>query len=75
MTGVVRRFVEKAGVPATDGLVSVKNLRFGDDDFGPWGLYVLDAELPPFFDGFIGFDFLSKHVVCLDFPGRRVLVQ
>jgi hypothetical protein len=29
----------------------------------------------PGFDGFIGNDFFDKHVVCIDYPARTVVVS
>jgi len=52
-----------------------KHLWLGDIDFGPWQFDVVDLTLPPGFDGFMGYNFFAKHVVCMDFPGRRLLVQ
>jgi len=75
MTGVARRVVEKAGMQASDGRVETKRLQLGGSNFGPWVFNSMNADLPPFFDGFIGYDFFLKHVVCMDFPGRRVLIQ
>ena len=50
-------------------------LGLGGSEFGPWSFEVVDFALPPGFEGFIGYDFFAQHVVCMDFPGRRVLVR
>ena len=60
--------------PLEDALLS-KRLVFGGTDFGPLQLEVADLALPPGFDGFIGYNFFAKHVVCLDFPGNRLLIR
>jgi hypothetical protein len=51
---------------ATDG---------GGIDFGPLQFAVEDLSLPPGFDGFIGYNFFAHHVVCMDFPGNRLLIR
>jgi hypothetical protein len=35
----------------------------------------MDISLPPFFHGFMGYDFFAHHVVCFDFPHKQLLVQ
>lgn len=70
-----RRFVQAVHRhPSEDALLS-KRLVFGGTDFGPLQLEVADLALPPGFDGFIGYNFFAKHVVCLDFPGNRLLIR
>lgn len=56
---------------------TTKRLVLGGTDFGPWQFKWMEMSLPPFFDGSIGFgyDFFLRHVVCIDFPGKRVLVR
>lgn len=54
-------------------LVPRAKLRLGTADFGPWEFQVWDMDLPGF-DGFLGYDFFAKHVVCVDFPGKRIVI-
>ena len=55
-----------------DALTS-KRLVIGGKDFGPMQFQLWDMNLPGF-DGFIGYDFFAAHVVCIDFPGNRLLI-
>jgi hypothetical protein len=73
---VVRsRFAEDANATVTHGSVSTQHLTFGDHDFGALRLATIDYGGSSGTDGFIGNDFLSTHVVCFDFPGRRLLIR
>jgi hypothetical protein len=47
----------------------------GGTDFGPWQFKWMDMSLPPFFDGVIGHDFFATHVVCIDFPDKRLVIH
>jgi hypothetical protein len=51
-----------------------KRLVLGGTDFGPWQFKWMDMSLPPFFDGSIGHDFFATHVVCIDFPEKRIVI-
>jgi hypothetical protein len=31
-------------------------------------------ELPKF-DGFVGYNFFERHIVCVDFPGNRLIID
>lgn len=53
--------------------VMTKRFTLGGTDFGPWQFDIWDVSLPGF-DGFIGHDFFARHVVCIDFPGNRVVI-
>ena len=53
--------------------VTSRRLVLGGKDFGPTLFHVWDMNLPGF-DGFIGYDFFSKHVVCVDFPANRLMI-
>jgi hypothetical protein len=57
------------------GPMTSQRLLAGDAAFGPWTFEVVELSLPPGFEGFIGYDFYAKHVVCMDFPGKRLLVR
>ena len=57
---------------ATDRRVS-RRFILGGRNFGPYPLGLLVADLPTF-DGMIGDDFFLKHRICIDYPGRRVVV-
>lgn len=69
------RFAQQARPKILEGPMLSDRLGLGGTEFGPWPFEVVDFALPPGFDGFIGYDFFAQHVVCMDFPGRRVLVR
>jgi len=72
---VSQKVVERAHAQASKEDVMTKRLVFGGFDFGPWRFKWMDMSLPPFFDGFIGHDFFATHVVCIDFPNKRLVIQ
>jgi aspartyl protease len=69
----VRRSLTLELLQSTVDHVTLKRLRLGNTDFGPWEFQVWDMNLPGF-DGFLGYDFFAKHVVCVDFPGKRIVI-
>jgi Aspartyl protease len=72
---VSRRIPEAAGSRQSGDAVTSKRLSLGGTDFGPLQFAVEDLSLPPGFDGLIGYNFFAHHVVCMDFPGNRLLIQ
>jgi hypothetical protein len=71
---VLRKSLTKAARPESSGdTLTTKRFALGSGDFGPWKFEIWDLSLPGF-DGFIGHDFFAKHVVCIDFPGNRIVV-
>jgi hypothetical protein len=60
--------------PSPSDTVSMTRLVLGGRDFGPWKFDVWEMSLPGF-DGFIGHDFFSRHVVCVDFPKGRIIIS
>ncbi len=58
---------------ATDQILS-RRFMLGGRNFGPYPLGLLVADLPGF-DGMIGDDFFLNHRVCIDYPGRRVVIR
>lgn len=58
--------------PAGD-TVTTKRFTLGGTDFGPWQFEMWDVTLPGF-DGLIGYHFFARHVVCIDFPGNRLVI-
>jgi hypothetical protein len=63
--------MEQAGDRKT---LETAHLVLGSRDFGPWRFELWGQMNLPGFDGFIGYDFFAKHVVCVDFPDNRVIV-
>jgi len=55
--------------------LTTQRLVLGGVDFGPWKFKVEYMTLPPGFDGMIGYNFFARHVVCMDFPDKVLLVQ
>lgn len=74
VTVLTKTATRKALVPVSGDSVDTKRFALGNTDFGPWPFQVWDISLPGF-DGFIGHDFFMKHVVCIDFPGSRVVIS
>ena len=70
-----KRFTEAARSQQSGGTVVSKRLMLGGADFGPLQFEIEDLSLPPGFDGFVGYNFFAHHIVCLDFPGNRLLIQ
>ncbi len=58
-----------------DESATTKRLILGGSDFGPLKLVVADYAEPAGTDMFIGYSFFINHVVCIDFPGKRFLIQ
>lgn len=54
--------------------LTLKKLAFDEHEFGPMEFFVRDLSGPPF-DGFIGYSFFMDHIVCVDFPGNRLLIR
>jgi hypothetical protein len=44
-------------------------------NFGPLQLRVFDYVEPAGTDGFIGYTFFERNVVCIDFPRNRLFVR
>jgi hypothetical protein len=74
-SGLSKKFVEAARGQLPGDTMTTKRLTLGGTEFGPLELDILDMSLPPGFDGFIGYNFFSHHIVCVDFPGNRLLIR
>jgi len=70
-----KRFTEAAGSRQSGDTLMSKRLTLGGTDFGPLQFGVQDLTLPAGFDGMIGYNFFAHHVVCMDFPGNRLLIR
>ena len=70
-----KRFTQAAPSHPTGDTVTSKRFILTGADFGPFPFEVDDLSLPPGFDGLIGYNFFARHVVCMDFPGKRLLIQ
>jgi len=69
-----RRFVQTVRPHSLENSLTTKELLLGGTNFGPVQFQIWDLSLPPGFDGFMGYDFFARHVVCLDFPRSRVVL-
>jgi hypothetical protein len=47
----------------------------GRNNLGPLEFVILPLKLPPDFEGMLGANFMSEHVVCLDYQKREVRVR
>ena len=72
---LISRFAQRAQPGLKEGPLTSRRLLVGGTEFGPWTFEVVDLTLPPGFEGFVGYDFYARHVVCMDFPGKRLLVR
>ncbi len=71
-----KRFAAAAASHQSGDTVTSKRLALGGTDFGPLQFKLEDLTLPPpGFDGLVGYNFFAHHVVCMDFPGSRLLIQ
>jgi len=70
-----KRFAVAAGSHQSGDTITSKRLALGGTDFGPLQFELDDLSLPPGFDGFIGYNFFAYHVVCMDFPEKKLLIQ
>jgi len=55
--------------------MTTKSFVLGGADFGPLKLDLSDYAEPAGTDMFIGYNFFASHIVCIDFPGKRLLIQ
>jgi hypothetical protein len=78
-TGAPVSILRRANAPkmsddATEATVT-RRMILGGTDFGPLKLDVADYKEPAGTDMFIGYTFFIDHIVCVDFPGKRFLIQ
>jgi len=72
---ISKSFAEANGAQQSAGSLKSKHLTLSGADFGPLSFQIEELSLPPWFAGFIGYNFFAHHVVCLDFPQNQVLIQ
>jgi len=70
-----KRFAQEARPHLSEGNVTTKRFTLGGTDFGPWRFEIWDMSLPPGFNGFVGYNFFANHIVCMDFPGKQIVIQ
>jgi hypothetical protein len=73
---IFRRSLVVASGKLPDGdFFQSKMFELGREDFGPMQLYLFDFGEPAEVDGYIGYDFFARNVVCIDMSGRRFFVR
>lgn len=65
---------ERFRLPLTDGAYATRRFTLDDSDFGPLEVVVLDLLLVGA-EGLLGGNFFATHVVCVDGPRSRVIVE
>lgn len=65
----------EAQTQAIDEAITTQRFDLSGSAFGPLQFQKYDFTELPGVDGFVGHNFFSKHVVCIDFPGQRLLVR
>ena len=71
MSVLSKNFVDQVHAKlAKDDSLTSNRLTLHETDFGPWRFETEDISLPPFFNGFLGYDFFARHVVCFDSPPK-----
>jgi hypothetical protein len=73
-TFLSKSFARKAQAEDLRDTITTQRLNIGGTNFGPWQFSTWDVS-PPGFDGVVGYDFFARHVVCVDFPGNRLLID
>jgi hypothetical protein len=66
---------QKLSDTVVDQTTTTKRLVLSGVDFGPLLLTVANYGEPAGTDMYIGGNFFANHVVCIDFPGKRFLIQ
>lgn len=69
------RFIQQSHALVSEGEVKTTRFRLEGADFGPWRFKIMAVSLPPFFSGFVGYDFFARHVVCMDFPHNQLVIR
>jgi Aspartyl protease len=71
---ISKQFVDIARPNQAGDRLTTRRLVLGGKDFGPWPFDVWDITLPPWFSGFLGYNFFARHIVCIDFPGKQIVI-
>jgi hypothetical protein len=61
--------------PSGPPIYNTGHLLLAGSDLGPLQFVVLPVQLPPEFDGLLGYNLLGKHVVCINYHRRVVRVR
>ena len=69
---VKKEFADRHRLPLDDVYYNSRRFTLGGKEFGPLRLAAVEFHAPPSVDGFIGSNFFSEHVVCID-PFERIV--
>src|SRR5258708_4316878 len=72
---MIKASAAAAHVDTSRDTVTLNHFRMNGHEFGPLRFQMWDFPAPPGMAGFIGYDFFRDHLVCIDFPGNRILVR
>lgn len=67
-------FLQGPGPKREEDPVTTEKFLLGGTNLGPVVFHFWAMELPKF-DGFVGYNFFARHVVCVDFPGHKLIVE
>jgi hypothetical protein len=74
-SAISKRLAMKRNPPAPGDTSTSARLVIAGTDFGPLQFAVEDMDPRIGFDGIIGYNFLIRHVVCVNFRDERLLIQ
>jgi hypothetical protein len=66
--------VQESGLKAENAILNSAKFELAGVNFGPLKLRVFDYVEPAGTDGFIGYTFFERNVVCIDFPRNRLFI-
>jgi hypothetical protein len=67
--------VQESGLKTENAILNSAKFELAGVNFGPLQLRVFDYVEPAGTDGFIGYTFFERNVVCIDFPGNRLFIR
>jgi hypothetical protein len=72
---VKKEFADRHRLPLDEVYYNSRRFTLGGKEFGPLQLAAVEFRAPLTVDGFIGYNFFSDHVVCIDPFDRIVRVR
>lgn len=66
--------VQESGLKTENAILNSARFELAGVNFGPLQLLVFDYVEPAGTDGFIGYTFFERNVVCIDFPRNRLFI-
>ena len=72
---IIKRRLLTSHVETSKDFVTLKPFSLNGQDLGPLEMNIVNFDAPSGLDGIIGDNFFTGHVVCFDFPGKRVLIR